>query len=343
MPEMNGLRLTILALLALMAAPGLVSAADETPLAKSRALITLAEERERAGAHNDALLDYTNAINLGALPREEKSRALFARGLVLDQTGMLDAAAGDYSAALALAPGFAPALNNRANVWRRMGRLGDAKRDYLASLAAGNPDMEYSYYGLGQIAETEHHLEQARGFYTRAAAANPNYTLPAERLAALGDQDVIQLRPPGSKASEKPIALRPPGTPRPAASKPPSRPAAFKPAPKTAPVKTARVASPGLRPALVEKPPAKALANEPVTGSGGLVQLGAWRSHDDAQQGWTKAVRAAPGVLDGLKPLIVTADLPQGRWFRLRVRAAAPQAVCRALEAQGVACFLARD
>lgn len=341
---MMGWHRTVFAILPLVLAallPAPLRAADSTPLAKSRALITMAEERERAGAHDDALLDYTNAINLGALPRDEKSRALFARGLVLDQTGKLDAAAGDYSAALALAPGFAAALNNRANVWRRMGRLNDAKRDYLASLAAGNPDMEYSYYGLGQIAEAEHHLEQARGFYTRAAAANPNYALPAERLAALGNQDAIQLRPPGSKPADRPITLRPPGTPK-AESKPPSRPAAFRPAPKAAPVKTARSASPGLRPALVEQVPAKVLAKEPATG-GGLVQLGAWRSHDDAVQGWAKATRAAPGVLDGLKPLIVAADLPQGRWYRLRVRASAPQAVCRALEAQGVDCFLARD
>ena len=340
MQAMTRLKGTILLPLVLALLHGLpAGAADETPLAKSRALVALAEERERAGAHNDALLDYTNAINLGALPREEKSRALFARGLVLDQTGKLEAAAGDYSAALALAPGFAPALNNRANVWRRMGRLNDAKRDYLASLAAGNPDMEYSYYGLGQIAEAEHHLEQARGFYTRAAAANPNYSLPAERLAALGDQEVIKLHPPGQKPAEKPVTLRPPGTPKTAIAKAQAKSTAFKPAPKSAPVKTAK-ASPGLRPALVEQAPPKAIADG---AKGGLVQLGAWRSHDDALQGWAKATRQAPGVLDGFRPLIVAADLPRGRWFRLRVRASAPQAVCRALEAKGVACFLARD
>ena len=327
--------------LAVLFAP-FAHAADDA-LAKSRALVALAEERERAGAHNDALLDYTNAINMGALPRAEKSRTLFARGLVLDQTGKLEAAAGDYSAALALAPGFAPALNNRANVWRRMGRLNDAKRDYLASLAAGNPDMEYSYYGLGQIAEAEHHLEQARGFYTRAAAANPNYALPAERLAALDEREVIQLHPPGQKADgEKPITLRPPGSPRPAASKPAPRSTAFKPAPRTAPIKTAK-GSPGLRPALVEQPTKSTTAKVPAQGSGGLVQLGAWRSHADAMEGWAKANRQAPGVLEGLHPLIVTADLPQGRWFRLRIEAAAPRAVCQALEDKGVTCFVPRD
>ena len=110
---MMGWHRTVFAILPLVLAallPAPLRAADSTPLAKSRALITMAEERERAGAHDDALLDYTNAINLGALPRDEKSRALFARGLVLDQTGKLDAAAGDYSAALALAPGFATAM-----------------------------------------------------------------------------------------------------------------------------------------------------------------------------------------------------------------------------------------
>ena len=77
------------------------------------------------------------------------------------------------------------------------------------------------------------------------------------------------------------------------------------------------------------------------------VQLGAWRSAEEANAGWNEARLRAAGALDNFSPHIVPVDLPgKGRFFRLRVTVAAGQhlsAFCAGLSAKGVACFPAKD
>ena len=201
---------------------------------KAVLLVARGTAREAQARHDDALVDLTQAIEMHVLPPEEQARALFTRGAILDVQGHANDAIGDYSAALVLSPRYAPALNNRANDYRRLHHVAEAKRDYLAALAAGNPAPEYSYYGLGQIAEAEGNRQGARGFYAQAVAANPNYALAAERLSALGgalgglgpaETSIIHLRPPGAisgtvsdsvsgtapDAPPAPVVLKPPG------------------------------------------------------------------------------------------------------------------------------------
>ena len=75
------------------------------------------------------------------------------------------------------------------------------------------------------------------------------------------------------------------------------------------------------------------------------VQLGAWRSPENAAKGWTQARQLAGEALDGLSPRIVAVDLPGvGRYYRLRVAAAqtSPRALCVALAAKGLDCFPAQ-
>ena len=235
-------------------------------------------------------MDITGAINAHALTNTEQARAYLERGLILDGLNRLNDATGDYTEAIRLNPHSAPALNNRANAYRRQNRFDDAKRDYLASLAAGNPAPEYPYYGLGQIAEQQGKPQEAKGFYGRAFAANPGYRLAGERLAALGgtppvSPPIVLKPPPGAAVSENaPIVLRLP-SPKPAAAPaaPRERPAAVSPAPGK---------GLGLRPAL-DNP------------GGQEVQLGAWRSEGEAAEGWRRAVAASGGALAGLSPHIV--------------------------------------
>jgi tetratricopeptide (TPR) repeat protein len=308
-----------------------LGAAGLAPAEKGRLLLDRGMAREALGHHDDALVDLTQAIEMHALPADEQARALFTRGAVLDGLGRSDDAIGDYSAALTVAPHFAPALNNRANAYRRQNRIAEAKRDYLASLAAGNLQPEYSYYGLGQLAEAAGNMQGARAFYAQAAAANPNYGLSADRLSALGgapdsasaDSGVIHLRPPKSVqvADTAMLVLRPPG------SAAPARPAQATPIAAT----VAEQTEPGLRPAL------------DAAGKGPQVQLGAWRSEAEAGQGWSVALRRSGGLLEGLSHHIVAVDLPgRGRYYRLRAGPAGP-GLCSALQAQGVDCIAARD
>ncbi|HEY0265934.1 MAG TPA: hypothetical protein VGC16_04230, partial [Rhizomicrobium sp.] len=63
--------------------------------------------------------------------------------------------------------------------------------------------------------------------------------------------------------------------------------------------------------------------------------------------GWAGAKRRAAGVLDGLTPSIIVANLPgKGRYYRLRTTSAAGQGgsrLCAALTARGVACLPVKD
>ena len=304
--------------------PGL-SDADQSRLELDRGLAN-----QMLGNPEAALADLTEAINAHGLNDSERARAFLERGLVLDGMNRLDDAIGDYGAVLRLMPNSPTALNNRANALRRQNRFEDARRDYLASLAADNPAPEYPYFGLGQIAESAGKNDEARNFYGRALAANPGYSLAAQRLTALGGSvpapGVIVLRPPkGAAAGDTGIALHPL----------PAKAPAWKEAGSQPPVKPANYSGgdsqPGLRLAL-DSP------------GGKQVQLGAWRQEAEAAAGWNRAQKAADGALAGFSPRIVAADLPgRGRYYRLRVVTPDGKQLCAILTAKGLDCIPAKD
>jgi tetratricopeptide (TPR) repeat protein len=282
------------------------------------------------GDTDGALADLTQALDAKSLTTQEQARLYLERGLILDSLNRLDNAVGDYSAALRLAPNSAPALNNRANVFRRQNRFEDARRDYLASLAADNPAPEYPYYGLGQVAESEGKPDQARNFYARALAANPGYSLAAERVAALGgaapQTQAITLKPPkGVSAEDAPVVLHPP------AAKPTAAPARAQAQPRKPAAPSHPEDTVSLRPAL-DNP------------AGEQAQLGAWRSEGEAAAGWRRALTQANGALGEFSPHIVAVDLPgRGRFYRLRVVTLDAKHLCATLTNQGVACIPARN
>jgi tetratricopeptide (TPR) repeat protein len=302
-------------------------------LTRARLLLARGLARQALGANDEALADFTLALSVTSLPPQERARALFARGVSLDSLGRLDAAVGDYSGVLRLVPGAPYALNNRANVRRRQGRLEEARRDYLAALRGSNPNPQYPYFGLGRIAEAQGDRAAARSYYNRALAAAPGFALAQARLDALG--------PPA--AGEAPagtgtIVLKPP-------------------APRTAPAITlhpppvARFVAAAVRAKPAPPPPGRGvpLRSAIVAGTGGdtaaLAQLGAWRSEKEARDGWSLARDGAGGLLDGLSPVIVRADIPgRGVFWRLRTAPKQPVAqFCAALARKGLACIPARD
>jgi tetratricopeptide (TPR) repeat protein len=294
--------------------------------------------RELQGSSQDAMVDFTAAIETHALPPDERAQALLQRGFLLDGLNRLDDAAKDYSAAIALkTPALSTALNNRANVYRRQGRMEEARRDYQAALGAGTARAQFPYYGLGQIAEARQDKDAARQFYAKAVAADPGYRLASERLAALGgppqatlaEPDVITLHPPAPHPPEQTAApsaaaiiLHPP-------------PSARRLAPRRAqPGQGAtQAAGPGLRPAL----------DGPAADGGPEVQLGAWRSEPEAQAGWDRAKQTAGKALDGHAAHVVRAEIPgKGIYFRLRVDAANPAGLCASLRVARLDCVPVR-
>lgn len=325
---------------------------------------------ELLGSHDPAMRDFTAALDGSALPAGEREQALLQRGFLRDGLGRLDEAAKDYTAVVALkGDSLATALNNRANIYRRQKRFMEARRDYEAALLVHGCKPQYSWYGLGQIAEAESDTLSARGFYARAVAADPDYALAAERLEALGGasegaishpEGRIVLHPPqslpvakvqaqGTKEADDTIIVRatdsaPPVGVLPIALRPPRR-AVQNLSQQTTETLSAHKSSAAkvmLRPALDQ--PGWAMH---LSASVQEVQLGAWRSEGEASAGWDKAKLRAGAALNGLSPHIVTADLPgKGRYYRLRVAVTAGQsrgAFCAGLSAKGVDCLPARD
>ncbi|MBW8707750.1 MAG: SPOR domain-containing protein [Alphaproteobacteria bacterium] len=340
---------------------------------RGRLLLYRGLAQELLGVHDAAVGDLSQALATNALPAEEQAQAFLQRGFLRDGQGRLDQAISDYSAVIAMkGEGLATALNNRANIFRRQNRMMEARRDYLAALSAGSSKPQYSYYGLGQIAEAQADTVAARSSYVRAIAADPDYSLASERLAALGgppdgiiaDTDKVILHSPApvaapadrvarlrvvtqtSRESDSNIVLRaphaqvlprrlPPPHPHPSAE----RSGQTAPAPLPVRISGGLV----LRPALDQQETA------PVKSASvaGTVQLGAWRSQAEADAGWNKAKDKAPAVLGLLSPQVVTADLPgRGRFYRLRVSPAAGQTqagLCDSLMSLGLGCLPVRD
>jgi tetratricopeptide (TPR) repeat protein len=286
---------------------------------RTHVLLNRGLARERLGKRRLALADFTEALRKTSLAPRQRARALFDRGIVHDELGEPDKAIADYTSALALAPDFPAALNNRANAYRRLGRLADARRDYEASLAAGNTEPQYSDYGLGQIAEAQGNPLAAQHYYRNALAADPGYGLAQARLAALKKtlQDASFVRAPSA------------------------------PSTMNVPVHRARRQSGPVRRANYEAADIVPALRSAILGHAGTsrarIQLGAYRREGDAAAGWNRVVVRAKGLLRGLTPEIVSVVLPgRGRFWRLR---AGPLdrhgagALCAKLKVRGLACL----
>lgn len=257
----------------------------------------------QAGRNVDAVAWLTKAISAHALKPEDAARALFDRGVAHDAMRDTQSAIADYSAALAINPAFSAALNNRANAFRRAGKFKDAKRDYLAALNSLEAKRQYSYYGLGLIAGQEGDPDGARLYFQKALAEDSGFSLAAEALAALSHEALPVKLVVVSQPERPPTVER-------------SREAA-------------RI-GPVLRPTINE------------TGRA-MVQLGAFRDEASAVAGWNKVVTASGGALDGLRPVIVSVELPgRGRFWRLRAavgEVAAAKKLCKRLNELRLSCM----
>ncbi len=287
-----------------------LKAADRARLLMDRGLARDAQKRPQA-----ALDDFTLALSLHALPATDIARLRFNRAVMLDQLMRSDEALIEYDAALRLERRFAAAYNNRANLYRRLGRLEPARLDYLASIQSGNPQTEYPLYGLGQIAEAMSRRDEARDYYERALRANADYAPAAQRLAVLNAPDA-----PPDKQQQASIALA-------------------LPAPTVAPV------PPGLprqRAAYTLIPPKADPDIKILKPTARLIQLGSFRKDSNAMVEWGRVKNLLGDALQGVNPNVVPVDLPQrGRFYRLR---AGPvddaAAICDRLTQAGYYCLL---
>jgi cell division protein FtsN len=85
----------------------------------------------------------------------------------------------------------------------------------------------------------------------------------------------------------------------------------------------------------------------PATKSAYLLQIGSYKSEQEAANAWSAAKAAHASVLEGLSPDVKKVDLgDKGTWFRLRIAPfadkTAANALCDRLKAEGGTCILAR-
>jgi cell division protein FtsN len=91
-------------------------------------------------------------------------------------------------------------------------------------------------------------------------------------------------------------------------------------------------------------PPPPAPAPAPSGASGSVVQLGAYKNVAQAERAWA-ALTARFGSLSGMSKMIVPYSANGTSGYRLRAGASSPdaaRAACRAIQAGGESCFIAR-
>lgn len=268
-------------------------------------------EQQRAGHLREAVALLTAAIDSQRLEGDNRIRAIFDRGVAYDGLGNISSAIADYSLALRFAPSFAAALNNRANAYRRQGRLGEAWQDYSAALASPGVVKQYPYYGLGALAASKGNREDARKYFKLALVEDPKFSLALDGLAALDRGSHTTSFAAGFKSSER---LQ-------------------------------------LRPAISDMVGGRNISGMAGAAPAGRrsfkVQLGAFRNEGAAKAGWSQIATASDGVLAGLNPYIVTVTLPgKGQFWRLRTEVASMQAarkLCVKLADRGLPCLLVSD
>jgi tetratricopeptide (TPR) repeat protein len=291
----------------------------------------------------------TQAIQTRALRGEDVARMLFDRGVAFDALGNTKRALADYSAALRLAPRLSAALSNRANVYRRIGRLDEAKRDYLAALHCPGVSSQYPYYGLALIAGQLGDRDTARDYFQKALAVDPSYALAAQGLSALSAPSITSPGVPPSTLSAQEYPRLRPVQPKPATAhvitevtradlpKAPAKPDA----PKAPLPATTRNEHLNLRQTISD------VSESGHSAAAVQVQLGAFRDERSAMEAWGRISASAGQTLVGLHPIVVVVDLPgRGRFWRLRTSAQDKQGarkLCTELRANGQDCMLASD
>lgn len=137
----------------------------------------------RGGDMKLAIYYCSRAIQSGELEGPDVVVALLNRGVAYKNTGNLEMAIVDYTAAIGLAPEDALLYSNRANANRELGNTSEAMDDINRSIEL-NPDNPSAFYVRGLLFETDGDTENARRDFLRAAELAPDNSEFRERANA---------------------------------------------------------------------------------------------------------------------------------------------------------------
>lgn len=189
------------------------------------------------------------------------------------------------------------------------------------------------------------------------AQPTPVQAAPAPESKMAQAAPVTTTPPPAALTPVRPAsqsAAKPAPTPPAVATKPPAqlglaRPAAQTPPPQATATSTKPAPSPKAAAiGATAKPAASApVEAKAVTGGSYLLQIGAYKSQEEAMAAWKVYQGKHATLLKGFGPDVERADLgAKGVWYRLRMGSFADKttaaALCDRLKADNGACFLAR-
>lgn len=331
--------------------------------------------QQKTGQRDAAISDYAKAIGSAALPDKVLPKAYYNRGIALANAGQEAAAERDYLEAVRLAPDYAAAYHNLANLERRRGDYASAIGHYTAAIEnMKGRDRKLPLFGRALSFEQSGQLALAANDLQQALDIDPEFELAATKLNAISpilatDDSGRQKTAPNPQvvpAALAPFQTAASGHERGQIIRVASiggwRTTATRfPAPNetstaaVAEVLPARELTTGsLR---ESEPPAERESVQLAAVSpaaAGLsearyrVQLGAFREAALASQAWAEMAGEAAAVVGGSSYAIEKADLGErGIFYRLRAggfeRIDDAKSVCRALEARKIACFVVEN
>lgn len=282
--------------------------------------------RQKLGFDGMAVLDYTLAMERNALPTEVLARAYYNRGLAFSDGGDKVGAERDYTRAIELAPRYAAAYHNRANLERARADYPTAIRDY--SIAIEHLDgqkRKLPLMGRALAQEKSGNFASAVADLDRVLAIDPGYA-PAlakrRALAALASQEIAtgSIAPGGggllpgngrivktsSQGGWETTSVRYDNPPVPDTL-------------NEKPLETASLRDIDMVPAPVERAAPVSVAPVAQTGGRYRVQLGAFRAPDLAAKAWEQIGRRDETLVASLDHSIEEADLgPRGTYYRLQ-------------------------
>jgi tetratricopeptide (TPR) repeat protein len=145
---------------------------------------------EQKGELDQAIADYTKAIDIDPEEPVQDLAAYYSRGLAYAKKAQYVQAIADYSTALELLPG-ANVYYSRGLAYGKTGQYEQAITDYSKAIEL-LPGYTFAYYSRGHAYGERGQSEQAIADYTKAIELNPNFALAySERgiayLVELGD------------------------------------------------------------------------------------------------------------------------------------------------------------
>jgi tetratricopeptide (TPR) repeat protein len=173
---------------------------------------------QKLGLGTHAVADYTSALVLKGLPEKGRIPVYFNRSIAFDSLGMTDRAMTDLNETLKRAPNHTPALNNRANLNRRLKKYDAALADYQAAINLNYSDAYLSYFGQGLTYEEMGNKTEALKSFVAGFELKPDFIPLRQKLADYGavDGKARGAHEPPSKKGEG-VSLSKPQTALPAA------------------------------------------------------------------------------------------------------------------------------